>query len=436
MIETTSMYRYFIFCALGLLVAQLNGSPIIKKDVNELNSLAGSYLNSNYDSAISIAERAYSKAVEINYLYGIAKSLAMQARGLDLKGMHNSAQLLYMESLYHFKSSDTLDYYNEYSLLRNLGRSHYLFKQYKTAIVYYDSALKTLNKYIEVFPDIAGEYGDDKLIAGVLFDKAINLFEIGKLDEAQHLFQEAEDRAWDEENYNLIANIRNELGLIFSGDSNYVKAKDFYFPVLGYADLDTVIRARILHNIGSTYLKENRLDQAKQYLLEAINFNKNFVDKREQFLSLLFLGQIYLEGSSTLKALDTWEQALQLPFNIDSNPDHFIIYRHLRDVHYSLKQYDQFQQYQLSHDVAATSYMLVQQVIQEKDQMIRFALLTDVFFDRKQQKEVNQRLYIQLMVVVPSFIVLVFIVYGVMRRRSKIKMDLAAKEILASLDNG
>lgn len=107
-----------------------------------------------------------------------------------------------------------------------------------------------------------------------------DLAEIENLDraiknylEAQKLFRKAGDSA---SMYQTMA----DLGRLYCGSEYYLEAIDRFQRVLGYAErnLDTLVQARMLQQIGDIYIARKNLDEASNYFERASRLNLSIQD--------------------------------------------------------------------------------------------------------------------------------------------------------------
>lgn len=353
-----------------------------KSQIDSINAHAISYLNKDLDSAYLIANVAYDHSTITKYFYGIARSFAIQARSLDLKGYHNSGYLLHLEALYNLNKSDTTDLFNEYSLLVNLGRGQHIFKQFQKAIDLYDSANAVLRKYIDRYPDIVEKYGDRQLQIQLMLDVAENYRLLGQLDMAEELLYNAEESALDQRSTTMLAATYNQLGLIYKTTGNFVKAREYYSIIINSKPNEEQLW-KANHNMAVAYMEDGQYQEAEEYFTRAIEVSSEFIDKSKPFVSRLYMGKSFTRQSKNESAIEIWEAAVRKNPMIKNNIDHFIIYKYIRDAYGSLNNKPRFDYYLSKFDQISIDFIHIQKTILEGDRAIHFKILDNIYHERK-----------------------------------------------------
>ena len=399
--------------------------------IDSLHTVTTKMFKSGPKKILQITDSTYNLSNSIDYGYGMAKSHMIKARANDQLGKYYVAHLLYKESLYVLKTLDTVDYYNEIGLLRNLGRTHHLFKQYDFAITYYDSALQVLNSYLSKLPDIADEYGDQILEPWILLDKAGNFRLKGEIDTALELLIEAEELASSLGNDYLVHILRNEYGLIHFELQNYQEARSHYeFIVSNSEDHSNLTHA--YHNIARTYRKEKDYTRSEEFFNKAIETSHLLNDPIRTFRSMFFKGKMLAEKGDTTEAIITWESAINVYNGFHDDSELFLIYRHLRDCHYSRSERE-FLKYLSLFDQVNEEFIDKQKQIIDDDRSDRFTLIDDSYEDRK--KNWQKASFLSNMVVLSITIgaILIGLIYAYMKIRNKRKMDDFGAEVSKKL---
>ncbi len=118
-----------------------------------------------------------------------------------------------------------------------------------------------------------GDYDQAAKSYRILADR--DLAEIENLDRAIRNYLEAQKmfkRAGDSSNmYQVIA----DLGRLYCGSEYYLEAIDMFERVRSYAErnMDTLMQARMLQQIGEIYIARNMIDDASGYFLRASRMN-------------------------------------------------------------------------------------------------------------------------------------------------------------------
>ncbi len=358
-----------------------------RRQVDSLHTVAMKMIHSNEKRVLQITDSTYDLARDINYNYSVSKSHMIKARVKDLLGHHYTAHLLFKESLFILKSSDTTDYYNEIGLLRNLGRSYHIFKQYNTAIVYFDSSLLVLKKYINTHPDLVKQYGDHKLEPWIISDKAGNYRLTGEIDKSIDLLIQAEDLARSFNDHQLVYVIRNEHGLIHLDLDNFSKSREHYQFIVDNSENPSDL-THAFQNIATSFFKEKDYQQSEQYYRKAIETSYELNDPSRTFKSFLFMGQMLAEKTDTSAAIATWEKALQIYPNIEDDSENFIIYQYLRDAYFS-RSISEFLKYMRLYDQANNGFIDNQKKMIEDNQIERFNLIDQSYEERKANEKAN-----------------------------------------------
>jgi len=150
--------------------------------------------------------------------------------------------------------------------------------------------------------------------------KIITLLKIGDQyeyitpDTALLYYQKALKLAKTKKEQKFIAKCFNNIGNIYTDQSNYAKALDYFLQALKIyeelSDKDGI--GTNLVGIGSIYYYQSNYAKALEYDLKALKIYEELGNKRSIAINLVGIGAIYAEQSNYDKALDYFLQALKI----------------------------------------------------------------------------------------------------------------------------
>ncbi len=211
----------------------------------------------------------------------------------------------------------------KYRIINNMGYLFYEWKEYDTALLYYEEALEFEKREINL-ERIAMLYNNIGLVyqAKKDYTKSIEFFRssLSLLDEVGYY-----------ERYK--ASTLNNQGLSFLELKLYDKAIEKFNLALSIHQKTKNISGEriVLQNIGDLYFKQRKLNEAEEYFQKAFDKGKNYNDIKKAH-NLSSLGLVFLEKNQILKAKDFLIQSFHLRDQIMSAAPNESIRIEVRDT--------------------------------------------------------------------------------------------------------
>ncbi|RAJ13498.1 tetratricopeptide repeat-containing sensor histidine kinase [Olleya aquimaris] len=254
----------------------------------------------DYSKAQKFITLSEDLAKDLNYKKGLAEITFYKARISNQQGNIDKA-------ISDFKNAKSLyasikDTISIAKVNSNLGVLEIKNGNYKDGLAYALSAIKELEKR-ELFDELSKNY-----------DNLANTYETtGNLEKAITYYLKKLDVDNRSNNIDGLVNTNKNLGDIYTKKENYIQAVSYYESALGYASSsDEKLRAQILPYLGNAYLKDKDFKTAARYLVESINLNRRFENKKEILYALNSLGDLNIQQGR----LKTAEEQLQEASNI------------------------------------------------------------------------------------------------------------------------
>lgn len=304
-----------------------------KKEIHSIHREAFQISTTKPDSSLNLLDKAKTKSIEINYVWGIAFTDYLTARTHMLSNHDALALQKFSEALNGFSKSDTLDLYNEYVMLWNMARIAYRNGSFTAATTYYDDARTKMIMFIKESPKLAKEKKALDKIENIDYFQALALKRGGKILEAtsQLLNLLKSDKTHGNE-----ARVKNQIGLIYKDLKNYPDAKHYFYEILSAKFASQYYKALANHNLGYIFMLENNATKSIEHFGQSIELCKDLLQeessdatRRQLYLSYLDLGELYYRIDNFEKAINQWNEALKSYSNIGANPEHYIIHNWL-----------------------------------------------------------------------------------------------------------
>ncbi|PKP23620.1 MAG: hypothetical protein CVU06_07340 [Bacteroidetes bacterium HGW-Bacteroidetes-22] len=188
-------------------------------------------------------------------------------------------------------------------LLKHIGSSYVFETNYSEAIKYYNEALSIAEK-IELYSELANINNN----LGVIYN------EIGNYKTAYIHFVEAL-------NYYDLADIKdkkvgtlNNIGLVYINLKNYEKALTYFDEALNSfaKPKDSILIVSVMNNIALCYISENKPGLALDYLDRAIDMSEDINNQYGLCISHQIMGNLYAGIDETEKALKAYTTSVEI----------------------------------------------------------------------------------------------------------------------------
>lgn len=187
------------------------------------------------------------------------------------------------------------------TIYNNLGILYRYYSQYDAAIANYESALELKNDLTaKQLSKLYYNYG----VALKLKDDSVSFLE------AEQAFTKSLEYAEQIDYHVNIADVHNQIGLMYKKIQNYEMARIAYGNTIKtYMSNPEMLEAvgRSYHAIGVTYMDEGNFDAAIPAFEKALELKKV---SGSIFVTKYDLGTVYLRKGDFEKAIETWKDAL------------------------------------------------------------------------------------------------------------------------------
>ena len=225
-----------------------------------LSQLSFAYKHQNIDSGLTIGKKAYELAERIKYRKG-----------------------------------------KQYSL--NSIANNYLNKSEP------DSALIHFNRLLEIISN------DEKLLLGITYDNmGLCYQQFSDYPSALENHYKAIQYFKEANYYGRILSVSHNMGLIYTKQKEYLKAKNHYLSLLRTAEKNKENErfGRIYKSLTGSYLSLNQIDSAEIYAYKSLEFDKENSSKHSIAISIGNIANINFIKKEYLKAIKNYKKAIKL----------------------------------------------------------------------------------------------------------------------------
>ena len=296
--------------------------------VDLLNTLAFKNYGINQKKLKEYADEAKILAKEISCVKCEARSEYSISLFYLAKGKLDSALMAAKGSLSLFEKID-----NTNGILATcdvLGTIYRFKEDYAKAAASYNKAL-----------GIAQEKGNQKTVAGIIFNMGGVVAEKGELDEAVKLLERA-ITIYDSigEDKRIIGPL-NGIALIYSNQGRYAESLEYLQKCLTGCreEKDKIGTVSALLNMGSVYSELEEPGKALPLIQEALEISKDLDNEHYIGKILSELGLIYQSKKEYKKALGYFKEGLRLATKADNNAGKFLNYVNIASLHTEKKEH-------------------------------------------------------------------------------------------------
>ena len=410
------IYTLFVSCELG---SEVNSE--LKSEFKKIFYLGEQHSKSNLDSALYFFDKAEEVAKAGDYLWGIG--IAYSGKGVvELrKREYLKSYLNYLEALKYLKKADTLDNYNLANINHAMAIIHYRFDDFLESIslrnnaeFYWNNCLNdSISTDIELVAEIRKQALDNK------YYLARSYFQIDSLKLGMSIFKELLFKSKADRNHALKGRVLNGMGGAFFENGYFDSARYYYGQILAEEVLPKKYHGFALHNLGEVHNRLGLKEQSISLLKSAFDHKVEHNSSRSVFLTLVYLGDVYLSINDAESALDAYHQALSLHNNLD-RPGMFKIYESISKAHSILGE-EQLSITNLDlHKRLAETYELSKEVIDLQKERAEFYHLIERDSD---YTGLNYPLYLA-MILLTGFSVSIRGLYLKRKKRKKLLIKL------------
>ncbi|KAF0813837.1 Response regulator PleD [Andreprevotia sp. IGB-42] len=277
----------------------MNAEPVTQSLVDGLNQQARDMYRDRCDEARALAEQACRRALEIDYHFGYVEGLLNHARALLLQGGYQEAIALMRHSL--FLGEEYGYKVHVVDCLQEIARAYYVLAEYDVALQYWSSCLS-------VSLDVDAHEAYVRAQVG-----------IGQIYYAHDDFQAAYDhhlKARDGfesvADDSLKAAVLINIGVDLHRLGRYDEALEALFGAQALVQVRThrEFEADTYSGIGTVYLSQGLLAEAEQFLLRALDINREHGHLWGEAANLLLLGKLAQARGESVQAAALLQQAL------------------------------------------------------------------------------------------------------------------------------
>ena len=284
----------------------------------------------NPDSAFVYKDKARQRIPNDSYSWLLATNLSVEARILMLSRQDADAFLKYLQALDMYQALDTLDYFNQYSIQRNLASISKRNGLTEAAIDFYVESSDSAEKSIQLYPDESYKLGLDNAISRMTYFEALCFDELGKLDEAARILIGLLESPIVQKDLALKSDVFIELGLIYKDISQFEEASNYFERVLNLRETSGYRWSKAMHALALVSFLQNDYPNAKLQFVQSIkklqSLSSSTAIRKKLFASHLDLGEVYFTEGNYEKSILLWEQALEIGAGLEGDPGLYIIY--------------------------------------------------------------------------------------------------------------
>ena len=377
----------------------------------------------NYDSAIYYATQNIAQNPTAGDHYF---SYYIIAASYEKQRAYQKAAVNYVKSLQHLPEDAQHDELR-YKLLYNIGLICKRFSNYELAISYYKQASNYVseNDKIWLYYNLGNAYKEN-----------------GNIEEATYMYSESLKLALFAEKEIEQVKAYNQLGLLYTAKKDYAQARSQYLTIVNYDGNSSQeykkYLGKALHNLGETYLLEDKYDEAKSYYQASLEVKK---EAKNKFVTYFDLGKCHEAKGELLQAADYYQKASELFPATEHNTEFLKVHQRLEAVSYQLKQYEE------SHLAAGRHFKETNKFLTVKEQQL--ALFSSVNMQSavdnviltyriiRQVKEHRYQFIAGGLVILCLLILLIrFIVKNTKLQRIKRKLEIKQQQVLDILSEG
>lgn len=314
-----------------------NISDVIQK-IDGYNELSNKLFRYDINKSIEYSNKAYEKARDHNYIFGIAESLKNKGLCAYWQSDYKNALLHLFKSLNIFQVTENKDKIS--SVLNAVGSVYYRLENYSESIDFF-------YKSLEISKELNDKHGQARSEnnLGLIYD------DLGEHEKAlSFYFKSIETKTEINERDTQISTLNN-IGNVYSSMKRFDKALEYLNMSLELAEelsLDH-LKGIALTNKGEVYENLKEYERSLEYHLQALENIKKSGNKYVEIKILLSVANIHIILKHHQKAIETLQKAQKITNEIESVKMQFEIHKALSKVYKQKKNYkkalEHFEQY-------------------------------------------------------------------------------------------
>lgn len=296
------------------------------KAITTLHNKCYTFLDTNLDSAIILANNAELLAQQNEDPYLQAKSLFIKAYAFRMKDDLGKSFIANLGALELLENSSTENSINMFlDLLLNTGEILLKHYAYPEGIQYFDRGIK-----------IAQQGNIQNRLLLLLFNKGMALRYNGKYDEALATFDQTLRIATELGDELRILRSLNQKGLTLKDLKSYDLARTTHMKMVNFQynnQSSDKYRGQAWHNIGLSYLEEGNLTSAKEAYEKAIkSFNATNNNSEELFLAYMDLSETFTKLGQVNQAFEYAQLCETLYGKCELSPDNYNFFNLMSEI--------------------------------------------------------------------------------------------------------
>lgn len=437
-----SLFLIFVFLVNGQtsetdsLKALLRPEDVDSTQIEINYRISQLYQNSNFDSSVFYAEKAYQMAKKAGYTSDLVKYRRQIAAGLRSRGEYNKALELFLLNLKEAKQSgDSVILQQAH---QDLGSVYINLAEFEKATTHLVESAE-LSRVKGDFDSQARSYGN----LGMTF------LSHNEFDKAGTYMQKSLEIYQSIDNHVQVSATYLKIGRIYIAQKEFEKALEFNLLALEVASTTEHknLQSIVYSELAATYLDLKHLEPAREYAEISLALKREINSKRGIAASLHTLGGIELESGNYRKALDYLLESLELLQEMGAKEQVMtglkIISRAYREVGNYEKAYDYFYEYSTIRDSVINENTTRQIAdaeakfnLREKESQLE---IQNTLLQLQESKLKNQRILVGSAVIVTFFLlVLLYFAYRNIQQRKSInrklnELDKAKSQFFANI---
>jgi signal transduction histidine kinase len=301
--------------------------------VEKLNKLSYKYVKECKDTAYILSKESLRISKELEDNYGYASSLNQMGLVFKYQSQYDSALYYYEKSLQQFEKLNKLS--DAAAVLNRLGN---VYKR----IGDYDKSSESFQKSMMFF----NEDGDSIKVGWVLNNLGALYFDMGYYDKAIEYYLQILEIKINSGNQTDIHITYMNIGNAYSSKGDNTKALMYYKLALDHFENGNKYdKMYLVHNIGTCYEDLGKLNDAKQFYINAIDLENEIGEKEQLIYSLQGLGNVFIKEGNYEKGINYVKESYLLSKEIGNIPKQHRLLKNLYSVHEQMGNYKQSMNY-------------------------------------------------------------------------------------------